>query len=639
MAAPLGGQLVPHKLPNGSTVMVPDYLLAQQQGAAYGSSVPEAPAAPAPAPAASKGTILGVNLDNPFGWNSPPTMLGKPAAGPSVPRLGDYAGGAYRGAGAKEPEKKEEPKKPEAPGKVDPSSVVIKQPGSPQQQQASGDEMDPLVRRVYNESLRRGGGGGPRRDPGLVTSSVKTERQPGKEFLPEILQRAGLADEEDLGYEVDPNAAQSTIGTDDPVMRKRRSALNQATDMVGGSALQQFDQQEKYRLEQSAAQRQALLDQSTAIDEQLQGVAERRQKVADLQAIADKRMQEAEAFTPRSKSDVWEEKGPLAQVMSAISIAIGGYTAGLGRNGGKNAGWEMVNKILDDEVEADRYKSESRKKVGLNARSDLERAQTLYGDLDTALLETKGRKIASVIAMTNAMLNDRSLDESAKQRALQFKAQAEDAFLAQKQQIYDAVQGTALKQEVTQTPGKVTGGGGGGATTLKALEDAARAKKAQDTITGADGKPKANPTEQAELNAEEADMAPLKGLLTRYKGADTIPGVQPKGAPKRALRGVVDWVGGEGTAASSLDSDEERANKMIVERAALAYRHKMTGAGGNIKELAGIDEAFAGARTRADLERAVRVAEQSIAERRRLSGGGASTAQAPAATPSSFRPE
>lgn len=78
---------------------------------------------------------------------------------------------------------------------------------------------------------------------------------------------------------------------------------------------------------------------------------------------------------------------------------------------------------------------------------------------------------------------------------------------------------------------------------------------------------------------------------------------------------------------------------MTVERAALAYRHKMTGAGGNIKELAGIDEAFAGARTRADLERAMRIADQAIAERRRLSGGGASNAAAPATTPSTFRPE
>jgi hypothetical protein len=78
---------------------------------------------------------------------------------------------------------------------------------------------------------------------------------------------------------------------------------------------------------------------------------------------------------------------------------------------------------------------------------------------------------------------------------------------------------------------------------------------------------------------------------------------------------------------------------MVVAKAALQYRNDVTGAGGSAKELADIDQAFAGARTRADLQAAVNNAEQVIAERRRLSGGGASTAKAPVATPSTFRPE
>lgn len=92
------------------------------------------------------------------------------------------------------------------------------------------------------------------------------------------------------------------------------------------------------------------------------------------------------------------------------------------------------------------------------------------------------------------------------------------------------------------------------------------------------------------------------------------------------MRAGLDWVGGEGAGTGALDSDEERANRIIVERAALAYRHAVTGAGGSNTELAGIDRAFAGARTYHDLQEAVRLAETTLAEKRRLAAGGQSAA-------------
>lgn len=626
-----GGQLVPHVLPNGQTIMVPGYLAPQQALALPNVQPPSA----GPDRRVAGGVMQG--------WGDEIPTLPEPTEQERVERMRAALAPPQQQAPSGNEHTTTAPKnreeelsrigsgKPSRPAGVDPSSVVIGKPKSEQAEQQSegGGGLNPLVQAAMTYSP---GGGGPRRSPGLEVGSIKEERQPGVDLLPEQKWRMGLEARPRELYEVDPTVPQSTIGTADPVMREKLTGIEKGAAAAAETERKAYELQVDQAHKQSVAERKMLAEQSNLIDEQLGAIAERRTKIAKLQETAEQRAQEAASMQPRTREQVWGSKGNVARGLAILSAVLGGLA-------GNNNGWNMIDKSINEAVDDDRYEAERRAKLGLAAKNDYEHALTLYGDPQMAALDAKNRKLANMAAMAKSQAADPGLDPMAKERAVSVYNTAYNNYLEGVRQLGELGSGKILSQEINYKQAPATGGGGGSNDPLARLKRGAEATKYLNTITGEENKPKPNPTEQAALNEEEADMAPLKSLLDRYKGSDVIPGVQPKGAPKRALRGVIDWAGGEGSAAAALDSDEERANRMIVERAALAYRHKMTGAGGNIKELAGIDEAFAGARTRADLERAVRTAEQSIAERRRLSAGGESTAKAPAPTPSTFRPE
>lgn len=478
------GALVPHKLPNGQTIMVPDYLAPK--GAL---AMPDV----TPPPAGPDLRVAGVGMGaGPADWGNdipalpsltPEEMRAQLAPAPKLaPSTKEHARPPTReqqlaSLGSK-PQK--------APSGVDPSTLARPQQASgAQAPSGEGGDMDPLVRQVFNESLRRGGGGGPRRPGGMVQDTVKVEREGGKELLPELRRRMGLDAYE---YEVDPFAEQPTIGTEDPIMRKKLSPLERAASgAADGAARREQAQIDAER--QLGIQRSALLaQQSEEMDAYLATIAERRNRIASMQEAADKRIREAESFEPRTKAQVWENKGGLAQVMGILSMAIGGYTQGLGRSGGRNPGWDLVNKVLDDEVAGDVERFERRRKIGMDAKNDVERAMAQYGDLEMAKLEARNRKLASVMAMTQQQMANKALDATALDRVAQIRAAAEQALLEGAQQQFDLINGKVIKEESIYKQAPMTGGGGGN-TTLKAIEDAARAKKGLNTIMGVDGKP------------------------------------------------------------------------------------------------------------------------------------------------------
>lgn len=658
-----GGQLVPHVLPNGQTIMIPGYLAPKSPALAMpsiqapstgpdqrlASNVPDfRPRFVGPgidstpsSPNILSGTVPSMNIRKDFSGG-----LGGPSSrrrdettkgGDGIPRvrLGDPNESPLTAADEKKPEfrlpteaeEKEQTRARRAKSEaVDPSTVVIgKQSQQSEQPQGEGSKFNPGAQMVLDDNKNRSGGGGPRRSPGLEVGSIKEERQPGQELLPQQMRAMGLMPYE---QELDPD---QPFVADDPQFRNKLDPLEQSAKKSADLARKEYELQVDQAHKQSVAEREQLAGQSDLIDQQLGAIAERRTKIAKLQETAEQRAQEASSMQPRTREQVWGSKGNVARGLAILSAVLGGLA-------GNNNGWNMIDKSINEAVDDDRYEAERRAKLGLAAKSDYEHALTLYGDPQMAALDAKNRKLANMAAMAKSQAADPGLDPMAKERAISVYNTAYNNHLEGVRKLAEGIQGKVLSQEVNYKQAPATGGGAP-KTRAQLLHEMAQGAKDFDTATGADNKPKLNPTEQASLNEEEADMAPMKSMLDKYKGVDVIPGVQPKGALKRGARGLIDWAGGEGTAAGALDSDEERANRMVVERAALAYRHKMTGAGGNIKELAGIDEAFAGARTRADLERAVRTAEQSIAERRRLSGGGASTARAPTETPSTFRPE
>jgi hypothetical protein len=383
----------------------------------------------------------------------------------------------------------------------------------------------------------------------MVTATIQEQREPGKRLLPEYEWAHGLSERPDLGEEIDPDAEQPTWGNADPIMRKRHTPLERGSQMAGEAAKVEYERQLVEQHAVNAEAKKQLVAQSALLDDELKTIAERRSRIAAMQETADKRMQEAQSFEPRTKAEVWEGKSGLSRVMGALAMALGGYAQGLGRNGGRNPGWDMVNKIMDDEVEGERDRAERRRNVGLEAKSDLEKANALYGDLEMATLESKTRKLANVMAITQNMMADRSLDAMAKQRGAEVYAAAQEQYLANKQQLFDQIAGKVVKQDITYKPGAPVGGGGQ-PSTLEGLERMARGKKAIETISGQQQSPYQRSIEGDKLNDVNAAMEALDAADAvtrdvRALGADNSDIDDPLSGPLDAMASVV-GTGGDG---------------------------------------------------------------------------------------------
>ncbi len=129
--------------------------------------------------------------------------------------------------------------------------------------------------------------------------------------------------------------------------------------------------------------------------------------------------------------------------------------------------------------EADKYnRAEGRSN---KAQGEFERALTLYGDQDAAMLDSRMRKLSNVQAMISEQAQMKGLDQTSQMRLAQMGQAAENAYLETAQQLYDRIAGTITKQEVTLKPqGEVMkaarGGAGGGTGTGGASTRGAGAK-------------------------------------------------------------------------------------------------------------------------------------------------------------------
>jgi hypothetical protein len=514
------GSLVPFEVSPGKTIMVPDYLAPKQPGIA----MPQAPKPSGP------DLRLAMNGTGPAAWGNEIPALPEPtpeerqarsvadirgALAPQAPTTNEHvtrpAQPAWMPQGA--------PKSTGA-GKVDPSTLARPgQGGATQQQGDAGEEMDPLVRRVFDESLRGGRGGSPGRQV-MAIGSQQITREPGKEFLPEYAWANGLSARPDLGQEIDPDAEQPTWGNAEPVYRPVKTSIERGSEASGAAAKAEYLRQVNDQLQIGKARQEQLVGESKALDDQLAVIAQRRDRIAKLQDTADKRMQEAESFEPRTREQIWESKGGAARVLGLLGMAIGGYAQGLGINGGHNPAWEMINKSLDDSVADERSKYERKQKIGMSARKDWQDAVNLYGDLDMAALDNKTRKLASVVALTQQQMNDRSLDANAQARAQMMYAAAQQAYLESKQKLFDQINGKVVKEETTLKP-QMVGGSGGAPSTLKAIQNAAAAKTALNTIEGRNGAPTRS-VEGDKLNDVNAAMETLSAADSIDRDLDAL---------------------------------------------------------------------------------------------------------------------
>lgn len=462
-----GAQLVPHKLPNGQTVMVPDYLLPKQQPALALPNVPAPPKGPDLRTADAGNSFL--RQASPDYAKAMDAASTAPPPGPLAmtvaPPVEDAEARAKRqdaekaNAAAREHFGKPAAKNLKPVPKADPrreSSVIAqtasdlygKKPGGP----AAPPKADP-------QNLQP------------VVSKIQQERIPGQRLLREQEWRLGISERPDFPDEIDPDAQQPTIGTEEPIRRKYLTPLERGANQAGDAAVNEFKRQVEEQKLLGVAQQSALVQQSELLDSQLTTIADRRNRIAQLQETADRRMQEAESAEPRTRGEVWESKGALGQVIAMFGVALSAYGASLNRTG-KNQSWEMINQVLNDEVEGERDRAERRFRVGRAAKNDVERAHALYGDLDAAMLESKNRKIANVMAVMQQQMANKALDETARVQGAAVYALAQEQYLANKQQLFDMITGKVTSEKVELEPyGKVVqsatpkpvGGGGGAA--------------------------------------------------------------------------------------------------------------------------------------------------------------------------------
>jgi hypothetical protein len=457
----MAGELVPHTLPDGRTLMVPSYLAKMQ------------PAMQPSAPFAGGFTPKVVPVNPGAEWTSVvPDGAAPPPPRPPEVRLPTRDEALAEQRKATLPASTVEP----------PKLVNVSKASAPTQTKAPGTDaagsIPDAIKAIGEEVANRRSG--PGRPGGLAVSTVKQERQPGIDLLPEQKWRYGLEQRPDLGQEVDPDAVQPTWGNAEPVMRERKTALERGAERGGERARQQFEAQEQMRSEESVAQKDALVQQSQLLDQQLGTIADRRLRIANLQAVADQRAQEANSLEPRTREQIWQDKGAPAMVMATIGMAFGAYGASLGHHG--NWAMDNINQILDSAVNDERAKWERRQRIGANAQNDLARAMAIYGDLDAAELDSRNRKLANVLAMTQRQLNDKSLDASAKARGEAFYQQAYDQYLDGVRKMRDLAHGVVTKEEVNLANRPATGGGRP-PTRLEMLEAMAKGTEAWDKIT------------------------------------------------------------------------------------------------------------------------------------------------------------
>ncbi len=184
------------------------------------------------------------------------------------------------------------------------------QPGAGGQAQSGGDINDPLVRQAMAEAMQRPGGGGGPRGLGVAgeTRKYQTFENPG-------------------GDPARVAAAQEALGASDKYGEELAKSLN-------------IRQQQAYEATQGeyAARAGQMAAQQQRFDDQ-------QRMLQDYQGKRDAVMQEAAQMKAPQMEDYWKSRGTLANVMTGVSIALGGALQGL--RGGQNPGLEMSNQSID----------------------------------------------------------------------------------------------------------------------------------------------------------------------------------------------------------------------------------------------------------------------------------------------------
>ncbi len=334
----------------------------------------------------------------------------------------------------------------------------------------------------------------------------------------------------------------------------------------------------------------------------------------DLEMAVEKSNKSAKSFD----ANKWfNDGGAVTSIGAAFAQAFGAGAAAL--TGGPNVVLQQVNSYVDRSVMSQRAAIEADEKNANNALAQLNRQ---YGNLDQAEAALR-IALQKKVEMIGAAYAASTKSEDIMNSFNVWLADNEQRRVADEQKFQNAAYG---KTAVT-TAAKVVQGTRGGMrdpTTAEMTKDYEMLGKRADVFEktqegeikrqeafGTGGKKAGKiqdevaaygkAIEGAKLNEYEASIANVEEKLRAYAGQPEIPGVAPENIAKRAVKGALNVVGGEGTGEGAFYSKDERSNRQTVDFLKADIRHALTGAGMSDKERTNLDDMIEKARTPDDL--------------------------------------
>jgi hypothetical protein len=407
---------------------------------------------------------------------------------------------------------------------VDPSELA--RPGTGggaapgQQQSGGGDINDPLVRQAMAEAMRQPGGGGPR---GLgvagETRKFQTFENPG-------------------GDPAKVAAAQEALGASDKYGEELAKSLN-------------IRQQQAYE-----AQQAEFAARSGQMAAQQQRFEQQQNMLQDYQAKRDAFVQQAAQLKTPQMEDYWGSRSTFANVMTGLSIALGGALQGL--RGGQNPGLEMSNQSIDRWINAQQEDYRRAQGRVTDADNQFAKAVQMFGSENLAashlreqawgvrdgMLKSYAEKIGTPSALeayNNAML----------------QTEAQRAALAAQNS-----QGAAVDIEQKLS---MQGGAGGGKPkgVLDMLRAGAEAKKLKDELAG-EGKEPSRAIEGGKVDDVTSAINTIDAAQEIKKHVDSLG--YSESDTDDPLAGPVDYVTKNlpGTQTKRTAQDLERATNNLA---------------------------------------------------------------------------
>lgn len=263
-------------------------------------------------------------------------------------------------------------------------------------------------------------------------------------------------------------------------------------------------------------------------------------------------------------------EGGVTGVVAALTILAGGF--GAAYNGGRNPAMEAIQGNLDRKL------AQAKQKVS-GKESDFDRLVKIYGSPFEAEAEFRDRQRMLVQQLGQKMALDAGATDAADNLRIQFAAW-DDERAQSRLQRQEALAGRVTEQWAYQP----FGGGPGKPKDLES--DVQKLAKAR---------------EEAGIGEQEGEAGEVADLISELPEGE-LPTPGSRNVVSRAARSVVDFVGGEGSAASTFDSDAERAGAAKFSRKMNAIKSKLLGAARSPAEIQDFNEGFANVRTKEGMQ-------------------------------------